>query len=59
MKNRRAQNATAVQASILWCSHPMPLNHPAIHDCAVALVHIPPGIPMRVKDCQGQQLVVC
>lgn len=50
MKNQRAQNATAVQASKLWCSHPMPPNHPAIHDCAVVLVHIPPGVPMRDKE---------
>lgn len=46
VKNQRAQNVAAAQASILWCNHPKLLNHPAFHDGLMIRVQTLPSIPV-------------
>lgn len=46
MKNQRAQNVAAAQASILWCNHPKLLNHQAFHDGLAIRVRTLPSIPV-------------
>ena len=45
MKNQRVQNASAVQASRLWYSHPMQLSHPRFQNYSMILEQNPPGVP--------------